>query len=234
MSSFEAVPIITIDGPSGAGKSTVARELAMILKYNYIDSGALYRIVALEVLQRNIDENNDENLAQICTDLDVRFLTENGRCSIMYRGKNISDAIRSPEISMVASKISARKLVRDHLTALQRKMGKRGNVVLEGRDAGTVVFPEAPIKFFLSASAEERGKRRFKELREKRRKVDLEQVTNEIKQRDANDSSRRHAPLVPAQDAVIIDSSAMTVEEVVARMIEIVRSKKMKGVQVNG
>jgi len=234
VSTLEVAPIITIDGPSGAGKSTVARELARTLGYDYIDSGALYRIVALESVQQNIDQNNDENLAEVCKTLDVSFLIENGRCSIIHRGQDISDALRSPDISMIASRISARKVVRDHLTALQREMSKAGNVVLEGRDAGTVVFPEAPVKFFLDATAEERGRRRFKELHEKGKKVNLEQVTSDIKQRDANDSSRRHAPLVPAHDAVIIDSSPMTVGEVVARMIEIIQSKKTKGVQVNG
>lgn len=227
-------PIITIDGPSGAGKTTVARKLATALGYDYIDSGALYRIVALEVAEKNIDENNDEDLAQICSDLEVNFLVEDGKSRIICNGRDISDAIRSPEMSMIASRISARKIVRDHLTALQREMGRGGKVVLEGRDAGTVVFPEAPVKFFLDATAEERGRRRFKELREKGKNVDLEQVTNDIKQRDANDSSRRHAPLVAAHDAVIIDSSPMTAEEVVARMIEVVRSNTMKGVQVNG
>ena len=226
--------IITIDGPSGAGKSTVARELARMLGYDYIDSGALYRIVALEAHQEHIDENDDENLAGICRTLDVSFLIEEGTYSIMYRGRDISDALRSPDISMIASRISARKVVRDHLTGLQREMGKEEKVVLEGRDAGTVVFPEAPVKFFLDATPEERGRRRFKELQEKGEQVNLEQVSSDIKRRDANDSSRRHAPLVPAHDAVIIDSSPMTVGEVVTRMIEVILSKKTKGVQVNG
>jgi len=226
--------IITIDGPSGAGKSTVARELARMLGYGYIDSGALYRIVALEAHQEHIDENNDENLAGICRTLDVSFLIEDGTYSIMYRGQDISDALRSPDISMIASRISARKVVRDHLTGLQRGMGKEGKVVLEGRDAGTVVFPEAPVNFFLAATPEERGRRRFKDLQEKGEQVNLEQVTSDIKRRDANDSSRLHAPLVPAHDAVIIDSSPMTVGEVVTRMIEVILSKKTKGVQVNG
>lgn len=226
--------IITIDGPSGAGKSTVARELARMLGYGYIDSGALYRIVALEAHQEHIDENNDENLAGICRTIDVSFLIEDGTYRIISRGQDISDALRSPDISMIASRISARKVVRDHLTGLQREMGKEGKVVLEGRDAGTVVFPEAPVKFFLDATPEERGRRRFKELQEKGEQVTLEQVTSDIKRRDANDSSRRHAPLVPAHDAVIIDSSPMTVGEVVTRMIEVILSKKTKGVQVNG
>jgi cytidylate kinase len=226
--------IITIDGPSGAGKSTVAQKLAKILGYEYVDSGALYRIVALEVAKKNIDEANDEKLAEICRDLDVSFQIKNGKSRIMSNGQDISDAIRAPEISMIASRVSARKVVRDLLTALQRELGNAGNIVLEGRDAGTVVFPEAPVKFFLDASPEERGRRRYKELRAKGEDVDLEQVTSAIKQRDDNDSSRRHAPLVPATDAVVIDSSPMTVEEVVARMTEVVRSNNLKGVQVNG
>ncbi|RLA93818.1 MAG: (d)CMP kinase [Deltaproteobacteria bacterium] len=220
------VAIITIDGPSGAGKSTVARKLALILGYDYVDSGALYRIVALKAIQQKIDENNEEELISICKDIDVSFLIENEKCRILYKGEDISDSIRLPEISMVASRISARKVVRDHLTELQREMGKKGQIILEGRDAGTVVFPEAPVKFFLEASVEERSKRRFKELKLKGINVNLDQVTKDIIKRDSNDRSRCYAPLVPAPDAVIIDSSQMTVEEVVSRMIEIIQSKK--------
>ena len=137
--------------------------------------------------------------------------------------------IRSPEISMLASRISARKAVRDQITALQRKIGEKGKLVLEGRDAGTVVFPDAEVKFFLDATPEERGKRRFKELTLKGFSVSLEQVTQDIITRDHNDSTRSHAPLKPAPDAVIINSSAMTVEEVIARMMEVIQEKKIRG-----
>lgn len=223
------ITVITIDGPSGAGKSTVARRLSSILGYDYIDSGALYRIVALEAIQKKIDGKNDKDLLPICEDLKVNFLVENGNYKIIYQGRDVSDSIRTPEISMLASRISAKKVVRDRLSALQRRMGKRGHIVLEGRDAGTVVFPDAPVKFFLDATPKERGRRRFEELRLKGIDVNLAQVTNEVMKRDENDRSRRHAPLVPASDAVIIDSSHMTVEDVVTRMTEVIQ-KKLKGV----
>ena len=218
-------PVITIDGPSGVGKSTVSRKLASILGYDYIDSGALYRIVALRAIQQKIEENSDDDLVRICKSLEVTFFNKNGKYKILCQGQDISDFIRTPEISMLASRISARKVIRDQLTALQRRMGKTGRIVLEGRDAGTVVFPGASVKFFLDATAEERGRRRFKELRLKGINVNLKQITRDIIKRDQNDRSRRHAPLVPAPDAVIIDSSAMTVEEVTSRMMEVIQLK---------
>lgn len=223
--------VITVDGPSGAGKSTASQELARALGYRYVDSGALYRIVALEAFEQTINEEDDQALGILCANLDVSFRNENGRVCIYSRGRNVTDTIRAPEISMAASRISTRKVVRDALTALQRKMAETAPVVLEGRDAGTVVFPEAPVKFFLDATPEERGRRRFRELREKGLHVTLDQVTQDIITRDLNDRTRRHAPLVPSPDAVVIDSSAMTAKEVVARMIEIIRNKQFRGYQ---
>jgi len=219
------MPVITIDGPSGAGKSTVSRKLATILGYKYIDSGALYRIVALETMRRHIDENDDTALAQICNNIEVTFFNANGKQKIICGGHDISGLIRKPEISMLASRLSARKITRDYLTALQRKMAENEKIVLEGRDAGTVVFPDAKIKFFLDATPEERGKRRFEELTLKGSQVDLKQITQDIIKRDNNDRSRHYAPLLPAPDAVIIDSTAMTIDEVVARMIQTIKQK---------
>ncbi len=219
------LPVITIDGPSEAGKSTVSRKLATILGYKYIDSGALYRIVALETIRQHIDENDDTALAQICNNIEVTFSNANGKQKIICGEHDISDLIRKPEISMLASRLSARKITRDYLTALQRKMAKNEKIVLEGRDAGTVVFPYAKIKFFLDATPEERGKRRFEELTLKGLQVDLKQITQEIIKRDDNDRSRHYAPLLPAQDAVIIDSTAMTIDEVIARMIQTINKK---------
>lgn len=220
-----SIPVITVDGPSGAGKSTASQELARALGYRYFDSGALYRIVALAAREQAVGEEDDEALARLCAGLEVSFRNENGRACIYCQGRDVSDMIRTPEISMAASRISTRKVVRDALTAFQRKTAEAAPLVLEGRDAGTVVFPEAPVKFFLDATSEERGRRRFRELRKKGLNVTLEQVTQDIITRDLNDRTRSHAPLVPADDAVVIDSSAMTVTEVVARMIEIIRNK---------
>lgn len=220
------VSIITIDGPSGAGKSTVSLGLANLLEYTYVDSGALYRIVALEAAQKKIGEEDEGSLVEICKNLEIAFRATGGKIAIFNHGQNVSELIRSPEISLLSSRISAKKTVRDQLTALQRKMGKKGKLVLEGRDAGTVVFPDAQVKFFLDATPEERGKRRFKELTLKGLQVSLEQVTQDIITRDNNDSTRSHSPLKPASDAVIINSSTMTVEEVIARMMETIRAKK--------
>lgn len=223
----KAGPIITIDGPSGAGKSTVSRALAKQLGYTYIDSGALYRIAALEVARSNADEDNDEELVRLCSSLEPRFVTKNGVDRIECNGRDVTELIRAPEVSMRASRISARKVMRDCITGMQRKMGAFGSIVLEGRDAGTVVFPDAPIKFFLDASPEERGRRRFIELRQKNFDVSLEDVTQDIIKRDYNDSSRKHAPLAPAEDAIIINSTAMTIDQVIARMMEVIQEKLM-------
>ncbi len=223
------VSIITIDGPSGAGKSTVSLGLANLLGYTYVDSGALYRIVALEALLKKIGEENEDALVTLCKNLEVTFRTIKGKITILNHDRDVSEYIRFPEISMLASRISAGKAVRNQITALQRKMGEKGKLVLEGRDAGTVVFPDAEVKFFIDATPEERGKRRFKELTLKGLSISLEQVTQDIITRDHHDSTRSHAPLKPAPDAVIINSSAMTVEEVIARMMEVIQAKKIRG-----
>jgi cytidylate kinase len=157
----------------------------------------------------------------------VRFITGNGTNRIVCNGKDVTELIRDPDISMLASRISAHMATRDCLTALQRQMGASGNIVLEGRDAGTVVFPDAAFKFFLDASPEERGRRRFEELRQKGFAVSLEEVTQDIIERDYNDSSRKHAPLAPAKDANIINSTAMTIDQVIARMMDIIQSKHL-------
>jgi cytidylate kinase len=223
------ISIITIDGPSGAGKSTVSLGLANFLGFTYVDSGALYRIVALEAFQKKIAEENEDALVDLCKNLEVTFSTTKGKITILNRGRDVSENIRFPEISMLASRISARKAVRDQITALQRKIGEKGKLVLEGRDAGTVVFPDAEVKFFLDATPEERGRRRFKELTLKDKSISLKQVMQDIITRDHNDSTRSHAPLKPAPDAVTINSSAMTVEEVIARMMEVIQAKKIRG-----
>ncbi|MBN2468664.1 MAG: (d)CMP kinase [Deltaproteobacteria bacterium] len=222
--------VITIDGPSGAGKSTVSRRLANVLEFRYIDSGALYRIAALEVMDRHIEEPSDEILAEICRNLDVVFSNGKEQNRIFSHNKDVTEMIRSPEISMLASQLSARPVTRECLTSLQRGMADNMNIVLEGRDAGTVVFPDALVKFFLDASPEERGKRRFKELSLKGSSVSLEQVTQEIIKRDQNDTSRQFAPLRPAADALIIDSTTMSIDEVVDRMIQEIKLKKIEGV----
>jgi cytidylate kinase len=217
--------IVAIDGPSGAGKSTVTRALADRLGYINIDTGAMFRAVALMAQRGGVDLNDDAALALLCDGLAIDFDRTDGCCRVLANGEDVSGAIRTPEISLLTSVVSAKKVVRDHLLVLQRRMGERGGVVLEGRDIGTVVFPSAQVKFYLTASVEERGRRRFEELRAKGLDVTLEQTVQEVEQRDCQDLQREHAPLRRADDAIDIDSTSLSLDEVLARMEAIVRDR---------
>ena len=210
--------IIAIDGPSGAGKSTLTRLLAERLGYIHIDTGAMYRAVALAAKRADVAVDDEEGLAGLCRGLTISFLRAEHGCRVMMNGEDVSEAIRAPEISLLSSTVSARKSVRDCLLNLQREMGKAGGVVLEGRDIGTVVFPDADIKFFLTASAAERGRRRYLEMRARGEDVSLEGTIIEVAQRDEQDEQREHAPLRKAADAMDIDSSGLTIEEVLTLM----------------
>ncbi|UCD89097.1 MAG: (d)CMP kinase [Desulfobacterales bacterium] len=210
--------LITIDGPSGAGKTTVSRMLADRLRYKYIDTGALYRGVAFEALAAGVASDDDQGLENLCSRLNMAFaITERG-LRLISNGLDITDRIRTPEISMFASAASARPAVRRCLLDLQRDMGKDKNAVFEGRDMGTVVFPDADVKFYLDASLKTRAARRYDELKSKGLQT-VEEVERDMKQRDENDSTRNLAPLKPAEDAIIIDSSQLSVDQVVNRML---------------
>lgn len=211
-------PIVAIDGPSGAGKSTISKLLAERLGFAHIDTGAMYRCVALAALRRGIDPGDEAALGALSLALNIEFRRRDGEQRVFLDGEDVSAAIRTPEVSLLTSRVSSVAGVRDNLVELQRRMGERGGVVLEGRDIGTVVFPRAEAKFFLTASARERGRRRYLELRDKGLVVDLETTIAEVEARDAADSSRRHSPLAQARDAVLIDSTGLSIEEVVARM----------------
>ncbi len=223
--SAERKLIVAIDGPSGAGKSTVTRALADRLGYINIDTGAMFRAVALMARRGGIDPEDENALGKLCTGLDIDFDRSDGCCRVLVNGEDVSTAIRTPEISLLTSVVSAKKVVRDYLLALQRRMGERGGVVLEGRDIGTVVFPTAQVKFFLTASVEERGRRRFEELRAKGASVTLEQTIVEVEQRDRQDLQRTIAPLRRADDAIDIDSTSLTLDEVLEKMEAVVRAK---------
>jgi cytidylate kinase len=210
--------LITIDGPAGAGKSTVSRALADRLGYRYIDTGALYRGVALAVKTRSIDPQNDADLKALCQALEMAFVIRDGESQLICNGEDISDRIRTPEITMLASNVSARSIVREYLLELQKDMGKEKAAVFEGRDMGTVVFPHADVKFFLDASTQKRARRRFDELKTKSNQT-LAEVERDMQQRDQNDSTRKVAPLRPARDAIIIDSTDLTVGQVVEAML---------------
>lgn len=218
-------PIIAIDGPSGAGKSTLSKLLARELGLVNIDTGAMYRSVALAAARRGIAPEDDAALAGLCRNLRIEFERGPHGERVLLDGEDVSSAIRAPEISLLTSRIASRPVVRQAMVRLQQAMGSQGGVVLEGRDIGTVVFPDADVKFFLSASAEERGRRRFEELRAQGREVDLQQTIAEVRERDAADSGREHAPLLQAPDAVVIDSTRRGIEAVLAEMLEVVQAK---------
>ena len=217
--------IIAIDGPSGAGKSTVARLLADRLGYRQIDTGAMYRAAALLIAQAGIDPGDHSTLESFCQKLDISLVHVDGIQSVIANGSDVTNQIRTPEMSLLTSRISTLRPVRDALLKLQRLMGAGGGVVLEGRDIGTVVFPDAELKFYRFASAEERGRRRCEELSEKGEQVTLVDTIADVVKRDLQDSGRDLAPLRQAEDAIAIDSSLLTVEDVLDKMEHLYKEK---------
>lgn len=217
--------IIAIDGPSGAGKSTVARLLAERLGYLQVDTGAMYRAAALLISRAGIDPADHSALEEFCRKLDISLKYNDGHQTVIANGMDVTDQIRTPEMSLLTSRISSLKPVRDALLKSQRQMGNGGGVVLEGRDIGTVVFPDAELKFYLSASAEERGRRRCEELSGNGEQVTLNETIADVIKRDRQDSDRDIAPLRQAEDAIAIDSSHLSVEDVIDRMVHLYREK---------
>ncbi len=210
--------VIAVDGPSGAGKSTISRALSKRLGYLEIDTGAMYRAMAWLARETALDFNDHQAVAQFSSNAEVELQLQNGATRVLANGKDITHEIRTPQISMLTSKISALAPVREAMMTLQRRMGAKGGVVLDGRDIGTVVFPDAELKFFLSASAEERGRRRYLELQSKGVAAGLEETIQEVIQRDRQDSERALAPLRQADDAIAIDSTGLTIDQVIALM----------------
>ena len=210
--------LITIDGPAGAGKTTVSRQLAGRLGYRYVDTGALYRGVAYVARRHGIAPQDDAALGRRLNGLELIFEPAESGQRLLADGEDITELIRTPEISMLASAVSARPLVRDYLLKVQRELGRRKGAVFEGRDMGTVVFPEADVKFFLSAAEQIRAQRRFAEIQAKTG-ASLEEVERDMRLRDEQDSTRSVAPLKAADDAIRIDSSDLSIEQVVAQML---------------
>jgi cytidylate kinase len=210
--------VIAIDGPSGAGKSTVAHLLAKRLGYLQIDTGAMYRAVAYLIHQNGIDPDNLAAVERLCSKVDIILERSGSVQRVFANGLDVTAQIRTPEMSLLTSRISALKPVREAMMQAQRRMGIRGGVVLEGRDIGTVVFPDADVKFFLSASAEERGRRRYLEMIAKGETVTLEDTVQAVTSRDLQDSQRDLAPLRMAGDAIAIDSSGRSIDEVLESM----------------
>jgi CMP/dCMP kinase len=220
--------IVAIDGPSGAGKSTLAKRLARELGFIYMDTGAMYRALALKVLREGVDLTDDAAMARLIESTTVDLQPVNGALRVLLDGTDVATEIRTPQVSQMASKASALPAVRARLLELQREMGRRGSVVAEGRDIGTVIFPGAEVKVFLQASAAERARRRFAELRAAGQAVKLDETLREIEERDQRDSMRDLAPLRQAEDAVLIDSSSMDADQVMAQVLEHIRMTKEK------
>lgn len=211
--------VVAIDGPAGAGKSTVAQLAAKKLGYTYIDTGAMYRAVAWKVLQQQ--EVTDEQILEVIRDIDVDLHYAKGKTTVTVDGEDVSAAIRTPEVSAVVSRVAALGPVRTKMVDLQRKMAKRGAVLMDGRDIATNVLPHADVKIFLTASIEERARRRWKEMKEKGYDIALETLKKDIVARDKADSEREISPLVQADDAVLLDTTGLSIDEVVARILNL-------------
>ena len=210
--------VIAIDGPVGSGKSTVARRVAELLGYTYIDSGAMYRAVALKALRQKISLDSAKDLEALASEPRIDLRPADGQQRVFLDGEDVTVAIRTPEVSQAASKVAVIPGVRHVLVAEQRRAGKDGGVVMEGRDIGSVVFPDAELKIFLTASDEVRAQRRWREHQQKGDKIDLAKTLEEIHERDKRDADREHSPLIRTEGAVYLDSTAMEAEEV-ARLI---------------
>ena len=217
--------IIAIDGPAASGKSTTAQLLAKKLGYLYIDTGAMYRACALKAKKMGIDINDEESIRNLLDFIDIQIENDNSKNRILLDGEDVSEDIRADDISSLASAISAIPAVRYKMVELQRKMGEKGSVILDGRDIGTFVFPDAEVKFFLTASPEIRAKRRWLELQQKGIDKNFSEVLADLVKRDNNDSQRALAPLKKAEDAIEIDTSNMTIEEQTETLYKIILSK---------
>jgi cytidylate kinase len=221
---------IAIDGPAGAGKSTVAKRVAAALGYTYIDTGAMYRAVAWNALDRHVPTEDADAMTRLAEETPISFHSDpDGGQRVFVGPTDVTEAIRTPEVTRLSSPVSAISGVRRVLVAQQQAMGAGGGVVMEGRDIGTVVFPNAEVKVFLTASDMERARRRWRQLQQKGESVSLEQVFAQQRERDERDSSRADSPLSPAADAVLLDSDGLTVDQVVKRVLELAYARGAEG-----
>ena len=216
---------IAIDGPAGAGKSTIAKRAARELQFIYVDTGAMYRAIAYGLLQAGTDVEDGQALAEALSGMDVSIGYENGEQQVYLNGKNVSGVIRTEEVSRMASTAAAKPQVREMLKNLQQDLARRENVLMDGRDIGTMILPDAQLKIYLTASVHTRAERRYRELVERGESCSLEEIEADIRERDFRDMNRETAPLCQAEDAVLVDSSDMTIEETVQRILTLARER---------
>ena len=216
---------IAIDGPAGAGKSTIAKAVAAKMGIIYVDTGAMYRAMALYMLRKGIDPDDAEKISEQCKEADISIDFRDGQQVVLLFGENVNDMIRTPQVSDMASRTSVNPDVRAKLVQLQQKLGREKDVVMDGRDIGPVVLPDAPVKIYLTASVQVRADRRYKELLEKGEKTDLAAIEAQIRERDERDMNRPISPLKQAEDAVLVDTSDLTIDEVAERILAIIDEK---------
>lgn len=216
---------IAIDGPAGAGKSTIARRVAKELSFIYVDTGAMYRAMALYLLRREVNKDDTEQIGNICQDAEISIEYQNGEQIVLLNDENVNSYLRTEEVGNMASVSSAVPRVREKLLSLQRKLARDMSVVMDGRDIGTTILPDADVKIYLTASSLTRAKRRYLELQEKGTVCNLDEIQKDIEERDQRDMSREISPLRQAEDAVLVDSSDLTIQQVVDRILQIFRSK---------
>jgi cytidylate kinase len=218
--------VIAIDGPAGSGKSSTARVLAGVLGYRYLDTGAMYRAVALKMLEQGVDLQDAKAIEEALRDIQIDQTEIDGHVRIVLNERDVTEAIRTPEISLWVGPVSENPTVREFLVARQREMGKKGGVVVEGRDIGTVVFPDAPVKIYLTADLDERARRRVKDLNGQGIDQPEEDIRQALAQRDERDSTREHSPLSCSVDAIVLDTTELALEEQVERIVALVRERE--------
>ena len=216
---------IAIDGPAGAGKSTIARRVARELSFIYVDTGAMYRAMALYLLRKEVNKDDTEQIGNICQDAEISIEYQNGEQIVLLNDENVNSYLRTEEVGNMASVSSAVPRVREKLLSLQRKLAKDMSVVMDGRDIGTTILPDADVKIYLTASSLTRAKRRYLELQEKGTVCNLDEIQKDIEERDQRDMNREISPLRQAEDAILVDSSDLTIQQVVDRILQIFRSK---------
>lgn len=216
---------IAIDGPAGAGKSTIARRVAKELSFIYVDTGAMYRAMALYLLRKEVNKDDTEQIGNICQDAEISIEYQNGEQIVLLNDENVNSYLRTEEVGNMASVSSAVPHVREKLLSLQRKLARDMSVVMDGRDIGTTILPDADVKIYLTASSLTRAKRRYLELQEKGTVCNLDEIQKDIEERDQRDMNREISPLRQAEDAILVDSSDLTIQQVVDRILQIFRSK---------